>query len=105
MDAFFASVKLDVTTNLRGLLTASQTAAEIRRRILEETGLSAWAGISDNEFLAKLASGQNRPDRCRRSQRWRGGSGSPNELERRPSGGMSTIQANSAEVCSGVLRI
>lgn len=53
---------LDVTTNLRGLPTASQTAAEIRRRILEETGLSASAGISYNKFLAKLASDQNKPD-------------------------------------------
>ena len=65
---------LDVTTNISGLPTASQTAFEIRRRILEETGLSASAGSSYDEFLAKLASGQNRPDRCRRSQRWRGGS-------------------------------
>ena len=65
---------LDVTANISGLPTASQTAFENRRRILEETGRSASAGSSYDEFLAKLASGQNRPDRCRRSQRWRGGS-------------------------------
>lgn len=53
---------LDVTANLRGLPTASQTAVEIRRRILDETGLSASAGISYNKFLAKLASDQNKPN-------------------------------------------
>ena len=53
---------LDVTENLRGLATASETAQEIRRRILEETGLTASAGISYNKFLAKLASDQRKPN-------------------------------------------
>jgi DNA polymerase-4 len=53
---------LDVTDNLRGLPTASATAKEIRARILEETGLTASAGISYNKFLAKLASGQRKPN-------------------------------------------
>ena len=53
---------LDVTENLRGLPTASATAKEIRARILEETGLTASAGISYNKFLAKLASGQRKPN-------------------------------------------
>ena len=53
---------LDVTTNLRGLATASQTAEEIRARILAETGLTASAGISYNKFLAKLASDQRKPN-------------------------------------------
>jgi len=53
---------LDVTANLRGLPTAAATAQEIRRRILDETGLTASAGISYNKFLAKLASDQNKPD-------------------------------------------
>lgn len=53
---------LDVTENLRGLPTASETAQEIRRRILEETGLTASAGISYNKFLAKLASDQRKPN-------------------------------------------
>ena len=53
---------LDVTADRRGLGTASATAEEIRRRILEETGLTASAGISYNKFLAKLASDQNKPD-------------------------------------------
>src|SRR6266853_5482654 len=35
---------LDVTENLRGLPTASATAAEIRARIFDETGLTASAG-------------------------------------------------------------
>jgi hypothetical protein len=37
---------LDVTQDLRGLQTASATAREIRARILQETGLTASAGIS-----------------------------------------------------------
>lgn len=53
---------LDVTADRRGLGTASATAEAIRRRILEETGLTASAGISYNKFLAKLASDQNKPN-------------------------------------------
>ncbi len=53
---------LDVTDNLRGLPTASETAVEIRARILAETGLTASAGISYNKFLAKLASDQRKPN-------------------------------------------
>ena len=53
---------LDVTENLRGLPSATETAAEIRARILEVTGLTASAGISYNKFLAKLASDQNKPN-------------------------------------------
>ena len=45
-----------------GLPTASATAKEIRARILEETGLTASAGVSYNKFLAKLASGQRKPN-------------------------------------------
>ncbi|MCB8883352.1 DNA polymerase IV [Acidisoma cellulosilytica] len=53
---------LDVTDNLRNLPTAWLTAKEIRRRILEETGLTASAGISYNKFLAKLASDHRKPN-------------------------------------------
>jgi DNA polymerase-4 len=53
---------LDVSTNLRGLPTASATAMEIRARILDETGLTASAGISYNKFLAKLASDYRKPN-------------------------------------------
>lgn len=53
---------LDVTADRRGLGTASATAQEIRRRIFEETGLTASAGVSYNKFLAKLASDQNKPN-------------------------------------------
>jgi DNA polymerase-4 len=42
--------------------TASATAREIRVRILEETRLTASAGVSYNKFLAKLASGQRKPN-------------------------------------------
>jgi DNA polymerase-4 len=53
---------LDVTENRRAIPTASATAAEIRRRIFEETGLTASAGISYNKFLAKLASDYRKPN-------------------------------------------
>ena len=53
---------LDVTANLRDLPTAWATAKAIRARILEETGLTASAGISYNKFLAKLASDQRKPN-------------------------------------------
>jgi hypothetical protein len=53
---------LDVTDNRAGWPTASATAKEIRARILEETGLTASAGISYNKFIAKLASDQRKPN-------------------------------------------
>jgi DNA polymerase IV len=53
---------LDVTANKAGLPTAWLTAKAIRAQILGETGLSASAGVSYNKFLAKLASGQRKPN-------------------------------------------
>jgi DNA polymerase IV len=53
---------LDVTQNRSGLPTAWATAKEIRARILRTTGLTASAGVSYNKFLAKLASGQRKPN-------------------------------------------
>lgn len=53
---------LDVTANRAGLPSAWATARAIRARIREETGLTASAGVSYNKFLAKLASGQNKPN-------------------------------------------
>ena len=53
---------LDVTMNRRAIETAWITAKEIRARILEETRLTASAGISYNKFLAKLASDHRKPN-------------------------------------------
>src|SRR5665213_103262 len=53
---------LDVTANKAELPTAWLTARAIRARILEETGLTASAGVSYNKFLAKLASSQRKPN-------------------------------------------
>src|SRR5271155_4842085 len=53
---------LDVTDNLKDIPTAWETAKEIRARILDETGLTASAGVSYNKFLAKLASDCRKPN-------------------------------------------
>jgi DNA polymerase-4 len=53
---------LDVTVDRHALGSARAIAQEIRRRIREETGLTASAGVSYNKFIAKLASDQNKPD-------------------------------------------
>ncbi|MCA6078752.1 DNA polymerase IV [Fulvivirga sedimenti] len=53
---------LDVTHNKIGLPSATLIAKEIRKRILEQTGLTASAGISINKFLAKTASDVNKPN-------------------------------------------
>ncbi len=53
---------LDVTENLKGIISATKIAEEIRARIRAETGLTASAGVSYNKFLAKLASDHRKPD-------------------------------------------
>jgi DNA polymerase-4 len=53
---------LDVTENLKGIVSATQVAEEIRARIRAETELTASAGVSYNKFLAKLASDHRKPD-------------------------------------------
>lgn len=53
---------LDVTTNKKNIDSANDLAREIRKRILEEVGITASAGISINKFLAKVASDINKPN-------------------------------------------
>src|SRR5438477_7337460 len=53
---------LDVTENLKGIVSATWIAEEIRARIRAETQLTASAGVSYNKFLAKLASDHRKPD-------------------------------------------
>lgn len=53
---------LDVTYAKKGQPSATLIAKEIRQRILEETGLTASAGVSYNKFLAKVASDVNKPN-------------------------------------------
>jgi DNA polymerase IV len=53
---------LDVTENLKGIVSATEIAEEIRATIRAETGLTASAGVSYNKFLAKLASDQRKPN-------------------------------------------
>ncbi|MEP0959983.1 DNA polymerase IV [Leptolyngbya sp. FACHB-1515] len=53
---------LDVTENKLGLPSATWIAQEIKQRIFEETQLTASVGVSINKFLAKIASGMNKPN-------------------------------------------
>jgi DNA polymerase-4 len=53
---------LDVTEDRLGLGTARAIAEDIRRRIRDETGLTASAGVSYCKFIAKLASDHRKPD-------------------------------------------
>ncbi|MEO1764432.1 MAG: DNA polymerase IV [Cyanobacteria bacterium J06629_18] len=53
---------LDVTENKQGLPYASTVARHIRAKIFQETNLTASAGVSINKFLAKMASGINKPN-------------------------------------------
>ena len=53
---------LDVTQNKKGMPSATLLAKEIRKRILQKTGLTASAGISINKFMAKIASDIHKPN-------------------------------------------
>ena len=53
---------LDVTENKTSINSASKIAREIKKHILDETKLTASAGVSVNKFLAKVASDYNKPD-------------------------------------------
>ena len=53
---------LDVTANPLGEPSATRIAERIRAAIRATTGLTASAGVSYNKFLAKIASGQRKPD-------------------------------------------
>ncbi|HEV7920527.1 MAG TPA: DNA polymerase IV [Thermoanaerobaculia bacterium] len=55
---------LDVTQELTGIPTATETAETIRREIRAETDLTASAGVAPNKFLAKIASDWKKPDGC-----------------------------------------
>lgn len=53
---------LDVTENKQEIPSATLIAQEIKRCIYEETHLTASAGVSINKFLAKIASGMDKPN-------------------------------------------
>lgn len=53
---------LDVTRELTGLTSATETARIIRQEIRAETDLTASAGVAPNKFLAKIASDWRKPD-------------------------------------------
>lgn len=53
---------LDVTSPKRGGAIATEIARMIKADILDETALTASAGVSYNKFLAKIASDLDKPD-------------------------------------------
>jgi DNA polymerase-4 len=53
---------LDVTENALREPLAMEVAKYLKRRIREETSLTASAGVAPNKFLAKIASGWKKPD-------------------------------------------
>jgi DNA polymerase-4 len=53
---------LDVTENLWGEPLAMNVAKRIKQQIRDELELSASAGVAPNKFLAKIASGWQKPD-------------------------------------------
>ena len=53
---------LDVTSDKKGIGSATLIAKEIKKVIKERTGLMASAGVSFNKFLAKIASDIKKPD-------------------------------------------
>src|SRR5260221_9465032 len=53
---------LDVTENLWGMALARDVAVRIKQTISKEIGLTASAGVAPNKFLAKIASGWQKPD-------------------------------------------
>ena len=53
---------LDLTENTMNQPSASILAEKIRQQIYFETGLTATAGVAANKFLAKVASGMNKPN-------------------------------------------
>jgi DNA polymerase-4 len=53
---------LDVTENAWGEEFGSRVARRLKQQIVEETGLTASAGVAPNKFLAKIASGYRKPD-------------------------------------------
>jgi len=53
---------LDVTENRWGEALATPVARRLKQRIREEVRLTASAGVAPNKFLAKIASGWQKPD-------------------------------------------
>ncbi|MCH8942525.1 MAG: DNA polymerase IV [Bacteroidetes bacterium] len=53
---------LDVTENKLNISSATIIAKKIKQNIKDELKLTATAGVSINKFLAKVASGLNKPD-------------------------------------------
>jgi DNA polymerase IV len=53
---------IEVTENKKSINSATQIAKEIKEKIFKETDLTASAGVAGIKFIAKVASGMNKPN-------------------------------------------
>jgi len=53
---------LDVTSNKPNIAIATEIAKAIKSEVFETTNLTCSAGVSINKFIAKIASGMNKPN-------------------------------------------
>ena len=53
---------LDVTDNKKAITSATHVAKEIKKRIYDVTNLTSSAGVAAIKFIAKIASGMNKPN-------------------------------------------
>ncbi len=53
---------LDVTENKKHISIATEIALSLKKRIKDELGLTASAGVASNKLLAKIASEERKPD-------------------------------------------
>lgn len=53
---------IDLTGTQRLFGPPEETAMEVKRRVLEATGLTVSVGLASNRYVAKIASGMSKPD-------------------------------------------
>ena len=63
LDAAFVSQVKSISSNMMWTsLVGAEAAAEMRKRVFENTGLTCSCGIAPNRMLAKICSDMNKPN-------------------------------------------